>query len=58
MSTTTVPANVPRERSATFRIFEAIANPDFLVVSAFALVGLLLTLWLGAVLLIEKPGGR
>jgi hypothetical protein len=49
MSTTTVPANFPRERLATFRIFEAIASPDVLVVSAFAVVGLLLTLWLGAV---------
>jgi hypothetical protein len=49
MSTTTVRAEFRRERSAMSRIQDAIANPDVLVVSAFAIIGLLLTLCLGAV---------
>jgi hypothetical protein len=48
MSTTTVRAEFRREGFGTCRILEA-ANRDVLVVSAFAVIGLLLTLCLGAV---------
>jgi hypothetical protein len=49
MSTTTVRAELRREGFGPSRILEAIANRDVLVVSAFAVIGLLLTLCLGAV---------
>ncbi len=49
MSTTTVRAEFARELSPISRVLDAITNPDVLVVTAFAIIGLLVTLWLGAV---------